>query len=235
MITAEESKGALVAIYKAIRLRRRDDFVFIGGGIVPLLITDPAAPPARPTKDVDVVFQVASMWDYNGLQDTLRQAGFVNHPSAGEPNCAMHFNGWRVDVLAMEPNAVSGDSNRWFPHVVKFAEPMELEGLKVLRASVPVFIASKLEAWLSRGKTHSGAPDYFHQDLEDVVAVIDGRLEIDREWVLAPRDVIEFVSSLFDDFLHSEGFLNALPGHLQSDERAALFIRCVENGLLSLL
>jgi hypothetical protein len=36
------------------------EVVFVGGATVELWITDPGAPPARPTKDVDVVVEVAS-------------------------------------------------------------------------------------------------------------------------------------------------------------------------------
>ena len=37
-----------------------DEVVFVGGATVTLWITDPGAPPARPTKDVDVVVEVAT-------------------------------------------------------------------------------------------------------------------------------------------------------------------------------
>lgn len=35
-----------------------EDVVFLGGAIVELLITDPAATVARPTKDVDVIVEI---------------------------------------------------------------------------------------------------------------------------------------------------------------------------------
>jgi hypothetical protein len=41
----------------------RDSFVFVGGAVVDLLITDPAAPYARSTKDVDVIVEAASRLD----------------------------------------------------------------------------------------------------------------------------------------------------------------------------
>ena len=236
MITAYESKRAIIAIHKAITSRRTADvFVFIGGGIVPLLITDPAAATARPTKDVDIVFEIASVGEYSNLRGTLLNAGFVDDQTIDKPACALHFGEWRVDVLSTLPNVVDG-GNRWFHHAVKFAEPMDLDGLTVFRASAPVFIATKVEAWVSRGKSKSGAPDYYHQDIEDIIAVIDGRPELDEEWATAPRDVIQFVGIMFYDFLQSEAFLNALPGHLSGDdERAIIFIGRVESHLLSLL
>ena len=35
----------------------RDEVVFVGGATVGLWITDPAAPPPRPTVDVDVIVE----------------------------------------------------------------------------------------------------------------------------------------------------------------------------------
>ena len=43
-------------------LRKR--VVFLGGATTGLLITEPAAPPIRPTEDVDVIVDLHSMGDY---------------------------------------------------------------------------------------------------------------------------------------------------------------------------
>lgn len=233
MITATECRRAILAIHRAIISKREDEFVFVGGGIVPLLITDPAAPAARPTKDVDVVFEIVSPGLYSMLWRDLLNAGFQDDLTADKPACALYFQGWRVDVLPTRPNIVVGGGNRWFGHAIEHAEEMELEGEIVLRASAPMFIATKLEAWLSRGKTKAGAPDYFHQDLEDIIAVIDGRPEIDHEWSAAPADVLTFVVLLFSDFLSSNDFLSALPGHLEGDdERALTWLQRIRKHLL---
>ncbi len=234
MITAAESKRAILAIHRAIASRRRDSFVFVGGGIVPLLITDPAAPVVRPTKDVDVVFEIISPGLYSALWADLLNSGFEDDLTADKPACALFFQGWRVDVLPTRPNIVVGGGNQWFAHAIEYAEEMELEGETVLRASAPIFIATKLEAWLSRGRTKAGAPDYFHQDLEDIIAVIDGRSEVDDEWSAAPVDVLLFVRTMFADFVASGDFLNALPGHLGGDDgRGLIWLRRIKKHLLT--
>jgi hypothetical protein len=53
-----------------------DEVVFVGGATIPLWITDPAAPPPRPTKDVDVIIEVATRSAYYAFEDQLpaRQA-----------------------------------------------------------------------------------------------------------------------------------------------------------------
>lgn len=44
-----------------------DDMVFLGGCATGLLITDPAAPPIRVTRDVDAIVQIYSQAEYYGL------------------------------------------------------------------------------------------------------------------------------------------------------------------------
>ena len=53
-----------------------DDMVFLGGCATGLLLTDPAAPPVRATRDVDVIAEVASLRDYYQLSARLRDRGF---------------------------------------------------------------------------------------------------------------------------------------------------------------
>lgn len=55
-----------------------DEVVFVGGATVTLWITDPAAPPPRPTKDVDVIVEVATRAGYYAFEDRLRAIGFRN-------------------------------------------------------------------------------------------------------------------------------------------------------------
>ena len=54
-----------------------DDAVFVGGAVVGLLLTDPAAPPARDTDDVDVVIGGTSRAAFARLEARLRDAGHV--------------------------------------------------------------------------------------------------------------------------------------------------------------
>ena len=65
-----------------------DEMVFVGGCAAGLLITDPAAPPVRVTRDVDAIVQVVSLQDYYQLSARLRAQGLPKigtqkRPSAG--------------------------------------------------------------------------------------------------------------------------------------------------------
>jgi hypothetical protein len=50
------------------------EVVFVGGATIGLWITDPAAPPPRPTKDVDVIVEVASRGAFHEFEQRLRLA-----------------------------------------------------------------------------------------------------------------------------------------------------------------
>ena len=76
LTTAVEQLGELV-----------DELVFLGGCATGLLITDPAAPPIRITRDVDAIVQVMSLSDYHDLERRLRAQGFVEDMSADAPVC----------------------------------------------------------------------------------------------------------------------------------------------------
>lgn len=56
----------------------RERFVFVGGCATGLLMTDPAAPRVRATRDVDAIVAVVSQPDYYALADQLRERGFHN-------------------------------------------------------------------------------------------------------------------------------------------------------------
>ncbi len=51
--------------------------VFLGGATTELLITDPAAPTTRVSRDVDVIIEITSRIEYHKLEADLRKRGFT--------------------------------------------------------------------------------------------------------------------------------------------------------------
>lgn len=229
-ISSAESRKAIKAIHTAIQKVRRDKFVFIGGGLVPLLITDPAAAPARPTKDVDVVFKVATLGEYSYIRQDLLRAGFEDDILIDKPLCALYFGEWRVDFLCSSPGIIDG-GNSWFASVLEDPVQECLDDTVIWRASAPSWIATKLEAWSNRGRLPSGAPDYYHQDIEDILAVIDGRPEIVREMGVALEPVKAFLGQIFGLMIGNADFLSALPGHTGGHERAQVVLKRLRSML----
>lgn len=188
-------------------------FVFVGGCVTGLLITEAATPPVRPTRDVDVIVEVVSLGAYHTLERELEQAGLRHDRSQDAPVCRWLAGSALLDVMPTD-KAVLGFGNRWYEEAVRTAVTRVLpSGTSIRLISAPVFIATKLEAFADRGQEDFMAS----HDLEDVTTLIDGRPELGEEAALASADVRKHLSTQVKALLRSPAFLNALPGHLPGD------------------
>lgn len=190
-----------------------DEMVFLGGCATGLLLTDPAAPPIRGTLDVDVITEVASLAEYHRLAEKLRKQGFVEDLSPDAPICRWKTKEVILDVMPTNPQ-ILGFGNQWFSPAFKRAEPVTLpsgKGIRMLPA--PYFLATKLEAFNDRG----GGDYLLSIDMEDIVAVLDGRPEIIDEVRRSERKLSDYLAERFSTLLKERSFLDALPGHLPSN------------------
>ena len=55
-------------------------------------------------------------------------------------------------------------------------------------------------------------------DLEDIIAIVDGRDELSHEVDSAPPELRQYLATKFSAFLANTAFADALPGHLAGDE-----------------
>lgn len=199
----------LVVVRRLGDLRER--MVFVGGTVRGLLITDAGAAAERPTDDVDAIISVASQVEFHRVGAELRRLGFREDASEGAPICRWIIDGVRVDVMPTE-GAVLGFRNRWYADAISNAIEVESEGERFRIVSAPYFCATKLEAFADRG-----GGDVYHHDLEDVIALVDGRAELRGELETASEAVRAFVAETVTELLSSASFLEALPGHLPAD------------------
>ena len=79
--------------------------VFLGGATLGLLVTEPGAPPPRPTKEVDLIVEV-TMREYldNSFRSELLNRGFREVLDGG-PVCGWEIEGTRVDIMPTTPDA----------------------------------------------------------------------------------------------------------------------------------
>jgi predicted nucleotidyltransferase len=193
----------------------RDEVVFVGGMVTGLLVTDPGAAMARPTDDIDLIVEVASTVEYQTrLRDRLIAQGF-RESVEDDVVCRWRLGELVVDVMPATPG-VLGFANPWYPHALATASEMVLpprEGghVSIRVISAPAFLATKLVAWEGRGNG-----DLLHPDIEDVVAVVNGRRELSGE---VERDAPELRTFLAEaiERLFAMGLEEALPGHLEGD------------------
>jgi predicted nucleotidyltransferase len=161
----------------AQRLKRvLPEIVFVGGWTTGLLITDPAASPVRATDDVDVIVEVASYAEYARFSKRLRNLGFSEDSSEGAPICRWLIDRMKLDVMPTD-ETILGFSNRWYKPAIEAAAIVALDGFELRVVTTPYFIGTKLEAFRGRGK----GDFYASSDLEDIIAVLDGRPTVVEE------------------------------------------------------
>jgi hypothetical protein len=204
----------------------RDRVVFVGGSVRELLITDEAAPPERPTDDVDGIVSISSRAEYYELADELRALGFHEDTSEGAPICRWLVAGVRVDVMP-DDGGILNFRNRWYTAAATHAIDVIANGETFKIVSAPYFCATKLDAFADRGNG-----DFYHHDLEDIIALVDGRRELLAEMTAAPADVRDYIASEIAGLLGAPAFMEALPGHLPGDAasqaRLPIVTRCLE-------
>lgn len=190
-----------------------NEFVFLGGCATGLLIVDVAAPPIRETVDVDVIVQVLSRADYYALSDRLRDAGFKEDTRDGAPICRWTNGRVLLDVMPTDP-AILGFGNEWYAAAMAQAQDFELPSGTVIRlVTSPYFLMTKLDAFAGRG-----AGDYqLSHDLEDIVAVLDGRPQVVEEVEHAEATLRTVLAKRFRALLADNRFTEAISGHLPSD------------------
>ena len=196
----------------------REQVVFVGGAVAGLLVTDPLADSVRATRDVDAVVN-ATRATFHRIEEQVAQRGFARDASSDVICRWVHkASGLLFDLMPVQPD-VLGFSNRWYPYAVQTAVPVALgEGVTIRLVSAVAFVATKLEAFASRG----GGDFMSSHDLEDVLNIVDGREELVEELATAPADLRQAVASAFTALLTNPNFANVLPGLMAEPERAGL-------------
>jgi hypothetical protein len=206
-----------------------DQLVFVGGCTTGLFITDPAAGGIRPTRDVDVIVDVTSYAKYTALAERLRALGLGEDTTPGAPLCRWRHGQLIVDVMPTDVT-VLGFSNRWYPAAIETAQTFHIAGHDVRVVTPALFIATKLEAFHGRG----GDDVVASHDLEDIIAVVDGRPEIVGDVAAASDDVRAYVGGEIRTLLDNRNFTEALAGFLLPDPASQARRRLLEGRLHSL-
>lgn len=190
-----------------------DELVFVGGATVTLWITDLGAPPVRPTKDVDVVVEVATRSAFHDFEARLRKRRFAEDQDDGVICRWRHRSGLILDAMPSQPG-ILGFENRWqgaaIPHAIERELP---SGARIRAASPPYLLAMKLEAFTGRGER-----DFLgSRDFGDIFAIVDGREELIDEVAQAPDDVRAYIAAELADLLEDSRFADGLFGALRPD------------------
>ena len=209
---ANRNLELLISVARLLRPMLRE-LVLVGGCTTTLLITDTAAAEVRPTYDVDAIAEITSYAEYENFSERLRQLGFVADQKEGAPICRWAHGDIRLDVMPIDEK-ILGFSNRWYKVAMESAQTVQLTNDLTIRVvTAPLFLGTKLEAFKGRGKDDCFAS----HDLEDVIAVIDGRPSLLDEVLQAPRDLRDYLAGEIRKLLERREFMDALPGYLLPD------------------
>ncbi len=184
--------------------------VLVGGCAAGLLITDTAQASVRNTDDVDLIAEAVTQGEYYKLSETLRAKGFQELP---EVSCRWHYQGTKINLMPADPN-ILGFSNPWYEEAFRSATRLTLpSGLAIRIISAPVFIATKLVAFQDRGEGNYQAS----HDVEDIISVVDGRVELFDEFEDASNEIREYLDDEIGVLLGTPAFFDSIPAHLKPD------------------
>ncbi|WP_038246951.1 hypothetical protein [Ghiorsea bivora] len=190
-----------------------DDVVFLGGCTTGLLITDPASPTIRETDDVDMIVEISTHHAYHDFTKQLKTKGFKEDTSEHAPICRLLYGLLKIDVMPTHED-ILGFTNLWYAEAMTHAAKIQLSNqLHIQMVTAPYFLATKLEAFYNRGQH-----DYIaSHDLEDLVAVIDGRASIIEDIQGSSKSLQDYLAHEFNNLIHVDDFQDALSGHLPPD------------------
>jgi len=222
---------ATIKIAKALGELNRE-VVFVGGAMVSLYIDDPSAEDIRPTKDIDLTFQVTTVSQLEALREALIDKGFQEQADSNVI-CRFTYEDLLVDVMSTQTIGWA-PSNRWFASGFDKAITARLENVEVQILPLPYFLASKMDAFFDRGINDL----YASHDFEDIVYLFNYSTGLVEQVLNADSGALRnYLVDCIKKILEDERIRNAMPGHLffdGVDERMEIIIakmNAIINGL----
>lgn len=200
--------------------------IFVGGATIGLYINDPAAEDVRATKDVDITVEITSLGELESVREDLVQKGFKQSP---EDNviCRFRYDNIKVDVMSTIEVGWA-PANPWFLQGFAQREAFQIGDQMIHLLPLPYLIASKFAAHIGRG----GKDPRTSHDFEDIVYVIDNRIDIVEQIVNAPDDVKPYLKEQLELILNDNVMQEAILGNLAYDTREVRYgriIQCIEQ------
>lgn len=208
----------LEEVADALGAELRRQVAFVGGCTTVLLITDEYTQESiRGTDDVDLVIHLTSTAAWYRLEETLKTKGFKN-TGQDTVTCRLRLGELKVDFMPTDEK-VLGFSNTWFvgglENAIDYALP---NGTRIKVFAAPWFLAAKLQAYQGRGN----GDVLMSNDIEDIIALLDGREELTAELEQAPVGLQRFVSDQLSALLKLTAFQDVIQSTAQDPDREAL-------------
>lgn len=198
-----------------------EQVIYVGGAVVSLYIDDPSADDVRPTKDVDISLEIASIGDLEALRESLVQKGFYQ---SAEDNvlCRFRYEDIKVDVMGTEPMGWA-PANRWFAPGFKHRVPIHLDDMTIHILPLPYYMASKLEAFYDRGILD---PRTSH-DFEDIVYLFNYTSDLRVQIQTADDELKQYLIDRFADIIADPVKQEAILGCLYHENQSVRFSKII--------
>jgi hypothetical protein len=214
------NRKATIKVAKALG-ELNTEVVFVGGAMVAMYIDDPAAEDIRPTKDLDLTFQITTASKLEELREALVQKGFIQ-THEDDVICRFRFDDLLVDVMSTQ--AVGwAPSNRWFMPGFEKSFSIELDDVTIRLMPLPYLLASKMEAFFDRGIKDV----YASHDLEDILYIFNYSTNLVEQVLEADSEVIDYLKVSVDRMTSDPKIREVIPAHLfyeTADERLEIIL-----------
>jgi hypothetical protein len=165
-----------------------------------------------------VIAEIVTYADYIAFSERLRHAGFTEDTGEKPLTCRWHNGALTLDVLALNKE-VLGFTNIWYEPALRHASTVTLSQGQTIRViTAPFFLGTKIEAFRGRGRMDFQGS----HDLEDFVAVIEGRDTLLEEIAESPKALKGYLAEAAKSLLAESRFLDVLPGFVLDSDRVPL-------------
>lgn len=196
--------------------------IYVGGAVVSLYVNDPAAEDIRPTKDLDISVSVATFSELERLREELISKGFFQ-TSEDDVICRFRFDDVKVDVMNTTEIGWA-PANPWFAAGFERREKKMIDEQAIYILPFAYFLATKFSAFISRGNND---PIMSH-DFEDIVYLLDNRMDFVEQIQNSPDDVSSFLKEQFALIVSDRTRQEAVEAHLFYEHRARRYARILD-------
>jgi len=194
----------------------KDNIVFVGGATVSLY-AERMAEEVRPTKDVDILVEIWSRWEFADLEERVRQLGFVNDMNATFIGRYI-LGDIIVDLMPTSPE-ILGFTNKWYEEGFKASVNFMIDETTTIKILPPgYFIATKIEAFKNRGH----GDGRLSHDFEDLIFMLDNRDSIWDEIKGADQFLRNYISEEFKDLLNNPNIEEWIYAHTATSSPPAV-------------
>jgi predicted nucleotidyltransferase len=207
-----ENLTRIKVVYDALE-ELGDQVIFVGGATVSLY-GDKVSAEIRPTNDVDILIELIDYNGYAGIEEKLRNKGFVNDWESGVI-CRYKVQGIIVDVMPTSEK-ILGFANRWYKDGYSKAHQYKIDNKYTVKIFSPeYFLAAKLEAFNDRGN----GDGRMSTDFEDIVYILNNRTAIWKELTASEKNLKQYMQEEFIKLLDQKYIGEWISAHLEYVEK----------------